>query len=79
VRDVRERVFESLDNALANDALKFEGSGDLVDQIAIDLGTYDADLEGKEPAELRPHIVAWMASKPLIISIWAPLQVSRLA
>ncbi len=32
-------------------------------EIAIDIGTYDADLEGREPEELMPYIAEWRKSK----------------
>jgi hypothetical protein len=32
-------------------------------EIAIDIGMYDADLEGREPEELMPYIAEWRKSK----------------
>jgi hypothetical protein len=54
----RARVFKSLDNAEANGYPQRDLP---VDQIACDIGTCDADLEGLEVEELRPHIEAWLS------------------
>jgi hypothetical protein len=32
-------------------------------QIAIDMGTYDPELEGREAEELMPYIAEWRKSK----------------
>lgn len=57
--DLEKKVHEALDNAIAN------GYEDMVnwddEDIAVDLGTYDADLEGLEVDVLIPHITTWRA------------------
>lgn len=53
-------VTEGLENAEANGYPQLP----LTDyEIAIDIGTYDADLEGREPEELMPYIAEWRKSK----------------
>ena len=60
--DLRQRVFESNDNAVEN--------GYEIDvwpawKIAEDISEYDAELESFTHAELLPHITAWLNQRPL--------------
>jgi hypothetical protein len=53
-------VHEAMNNAVENGYHEMMLSDP--ELVAIDLGTCDAALEGREPAELIPHIETWQAA-----------------
>lgn len=57
---LRKRVFEALNNARANG---YEFVGMSHEDIAVDLATYDADLENEDTDALAEHVGAWMLEK----------------
>lgn len=61
-RDKRTRVFEAMDAALTNGYhhLIFYAPPELV---AEDIASYDALLEGHEPAGLVPFVLEWRQSR----------------
>jgi ribosome-binding protein aMBF1 (putative translation factor) len=58
--DLKNRVFESLDNAIVNGYELLEWSDQ---DIADDLHEYDAELENVDSAELLPLVAEWRAGK----------------
>jgi hypothetical protein len=59
--DLEKMVHQALDNALENGFAEMF----LTDSpwtIAIDLTTYDADLEGCDPAALEPYVQTFLKS-----------------
>lgn len=58
--DVRTSVFEALDNALENG---YDPRLQPTEEVAVELTSFDADLEDFEPATLVEHVEAWKASK----------------
>lgn len=58
-KSLKELVFEALDNALSNG---YTSEGDAL-AVAVDLCTYDADLENYQPEQLVQFIQEWSAAK----------------
>ena len=59
---LRELVHDALDNAKANGYTAGKADGmKTVAEIADDLLTYNAPLEGCEPEQIMPHIESWLA------------------
>lgn len=55
---VRTVVFEALDAAVANDYEITDAAAE-----AVDLSTYDADLEGIDVRLIEPHVRVWLARR----------------
>lgn len=58
---LRSHIFAALRNALINGYDLREWT---VDAIVTDLLDCDADLEGLDPAQIRPHVRAWLNLNP---------------
>lgn len=60
MNDLRERVFEALNNAVANgyDMREWAPS-----EVAVDLLDHDAGLEHLEPDDVLPHIIEWQIER----------------
>lgn len=56
-QDTRDLVFRALDHARAN-GYDFEDWP--AERVAVDLLDYEANLEGREPADVYPHVAAWL-------------------
>lgn len=55
----KQKVFSNLDDALANG---YDVRDWTPDEIVCDLQAYAADCESVSADQLRPHVVAWLAS-----------------
>jgi len=57
--DIRQRVFNALNNSMAN---KYRLQNWSADDITDDLIRYCGDLENSEPEELKPFVIEWQES-----------------
>lgn len=60
MKDIKKKVFECLDNAVANGYDIFE---ETAEDIADDLGDYAKQFERTSVSTTLPHIKEWLFSK----------------
>ena len=58
-QEVKEAVYRALNNALQN---SYDPNQMTLDENINSLLTFDSDLEGRDPDEIRPHVESWLAN-----------------